>query len=288
MVRQRTLGKQQQTDGGNETMTRSGAHAGKKSANVRQSDLALQVIWRAIARCELMPGTMVSEADLEKSFGLRRAATRSALERLSVYGLVHPVHRRGYQIKPITLRDVNDLYQMREIVERAAVRLAVGRVDQVSLRRLDKICAEGYTPYDRGSEECFLQANTEFHLLIATATGNDRLVTAIQDIHQEMERILHFGLAFRNRTDEMRHEHGALITALTEGDAEGAEGAILDELASSKAMVMDALMSAPSLLDVNIIGFRAPPESNSVVEHLSSGKSLPATIRSRARVGPLR
>ncbi|MBZ8134345.1 GntR family transcriptional regulator [Afifella sp. IM 167] len=219
---------------------------------VRQSDEAVEKIRRAITRCELMPGSMTSEADIGKRFGLKRAATRTALERLAVYGFVRPVHRRGYQIKPITLRDVNDLYQLREIVERAAVRLVAGRIDEASLRRLDQICTQSYTPYDRGSEERFLHANSAFHMLVASATRNERLADTVRSVLQEMERILHFGLAVRNRTEEMRHEHEALIVALTTGDADAAERAICDELSSSKAMVLDALMSSASLLDVNI------------------------------------
>jgi len=218
----------------------------------RQSDHAWEVIRRAIACCELLPGTTVSESELEKRFGLKRAATRTALERLAVHGLVRPLHRRGYQIKPITLRDVNDLYQLREIVERAVVRIAAGRVDEASMRQLDKVCSESYTPFDRHSEEKFLRANSEFHMLIAVATGNERLTSTVRNLLNEMERIFHFGLAARNRTEEMRHEHEALIVALAKGDAAAAEKAICDELSSSKAMVLDALMSSASLLDVNI------------------------------------
>jgi DNA-binding GntR family transcriptional regulator len=218
----------------------------------RQSDHAWETIRRAIACCELMPGSTVSEAELEKRFGLKRAATRTALERLAVHGLVRPLHRRGYQIKPITLRDVNDLYQLREIIERAVVRIAAGRVDEASMRRLDKVCSESYTPFDRHSEERFLRANSEFHMLIAVATGNERLVGTVRNILNEMERIFHFGLATRNRTEEMRHEHETLIVALAQGNIAEAERAICEELSSSKAMVLDALMSSASLLDVNI------------------------------------
>src|SRR5205085_7864578 len=71
----------------------------------RQSDDAYDAIRRAILRCELMPGTTVSEAELAASFGFKRAATRAALDRLSVMGLLRPVRRRGYIVKPITLRD---------------------------------------------------------------------------------------------------------------------------------------------------------------------------------------
>jgi DNA-binding GntR family transcriptional regulator len=218
----------------------------------RDSDHAHQRLHRAIVRCELAPGDLVSEADLAARFGLKRAATRSALDRLSVTGLLRPLRRRGYLVKPITLRDVNDLFQLRTIVETAAVRLAVGRVDEARLNKLDGLCSVGYLPGDRQSQAMLLRANTEFHLTIASATGNDRLIALLEQIFSEMERLFHFGLAVRNRTDEMRQEHRVLIEALARGDVEAAERFVRDEQASSKAMVMDALLSSDGLLDISI------------------------------------
>jgi DNA-binding GntR family transcriptional regulator len=221
-------------------------------ATGRQSDAAFERLYRAILRCELMPGTTVSEAELAERFGFRRAATRAAVDRLSVMGLLCPMRRRGYLIKPITLRDVNDLFQLRAIIETAAVRLTAGRVDEAGLRRLDRVCCASYRPGDRRSEARFLRANSEFHLQVAAAAGNERLVTTLAQILCEMERLFHFGLGLRDRTEEMRHEHKALIDALARGDADEAERVTLAELASSKAMVVEALMSSESLLDVCI------------------------------------
>lgn len=220
----------------------------------RQSDQAFEQIRRAIVRCELMPGETIAEADLASRFSLKRAATRAAVDRLSVMGLLQPVRRRGYRVKPITLRDVNDLYQLRGIIASAAVRLAAGRVDEPNLRRLDRICSAGYTPGDRDSEAEFLEANTEFHLVVAEASGNERLVRLLADIMAEMERLFHFGLARRDRTEEMQQRHKAFIDALAAGDADTAERVTREGLASSKAMVLDALMSSDALLDANIGG----------------------------------
>lgn len=222
------------------------------SSQRRQSDEAYEAISRAIVRCDLAPGTIVSEAELAARLNLKTAATRAAVDRLSVVGLLRPVHRRGYVVKPITLRDVNDLFQLRMIIEVAAVRLAAGKVDAASLRRLDLVRNKGYHPGDRGSEAEFLQANTEFHLVVARATGNDRLILALAQTLSEMERLFHFGLAMRNRTAEMREEHQALIAALARGDADEAERVTREELESSKAMVIAAFMSSESLLDVSI------------------------------------
>lgn len=224
----------------------------ERGERVRQSDAAFDAVHRAIVRCELMPGVQVSEAEIEARFGLKRAATRAALERLAAKGLVRPMHRQGYQVKPITLRDINELYQIREIIELAAVRMAAGKVDEEGLRCLDQACSRSYEPGDRDSEDRFLQANTEFHLVVAQASGNERLVEMLASVLSEMERLFHLGLALRDRTSEMRHEHETLIAALTAGDSKGAEVAARMELISSKAMVLDALMSSSSLLDVSI------------------------------------
>jgi len=102
--------------------------AGKAPQSSRQSDHAFEVLYRAIVRCEFLPGAMVPEAQLAERFGLTRASTRAAVDRLAVLGMLRPVRRQGYIVKPITLRDVNDLFQLRSIIEVAANRGAAGRV----------------------------------------------------------------------------------------------------------------------------------------------------------------
>ncbi len=218
----------------------------------RRSDEAYDAIYRAIVRCEVAPGEIVTELQLGERFGFGRAAVRAALDRLSERRLLRPMRRQGYCVKPITLRDVNELFELRMILELGAIRLAAGRVDEASLRHLDSICSQGYKPGDRESEARFLAANSEFHLVIATATGNERLVSFLAQTLSEMERLFHFGLAARNRTDEMRSEHKALMEALIAGDAERAEAVTREQIVTSKAMVMDALLTSSTLLDASI------------------------------------
>ena len=221
-------------------------------ATRRQSDVAFEAIRKAIVRCEIAPGALVTEVDLANQFGVGRAGARAAVDRLSMLGLLQPVRRQGYKVKPITLRDLNDLFQLREIVEVACVRLAAGRVDAADLQRLDRLCRADYEPGDRDSEHVFLQRNSEFHLCVAAATGNERLVAVLSQLLVELERMFHFGLSLRNRTGEMHSEHQALIDALAAGDADTAEKVTVDQVRAARAMVLDALLSSSSLLDVKI------------------------------------
>ena len=218
----------------------------------RQSDEAYEAISQAIVRCDLTPGVIVSEAELASRFKLKTAAARAAVDRLSLMGLLRPLHRIGYVVKPVTLRDVNDLFQVRAIIEVAAARLAAGRVDAAALQGLQLIRTKGYIPGDRDTETEFLQANSEFHLAIARVSGNERLVLMLTQTLSEMERLFHFGLAMRNRTAELCDEHQALIAALSRGDADEAERVTREELESSRVMVTNALLFSESLLDVSI------------------------------------
>src|SRR4051812_41585513 len=141
-------------------------------------------------RCAIEPGAEVSESQLALRYGLGKAAIRAALMRISQEGLAVALPRRGYQIAPVTIRDVREVFQLRALLEPHAVRLAVLKIDTARLRELDALCAAGYTPGDRVSEEAFLKANREFHTHLIAGCGNERLLRLLDDIIDQMERLL--------------------------------------------------------------------------------------------------
>src|SRR5258705_382776 len=79
------------------------------------------------------------------------------------------------------------------------------------LRALDEACRAGYQPGDAKSTSRFLDSNKAFHVEIARATGNERLADAVEQLLDEMTRLLHLGLGLRNRSQEMLREHRALV-----------------------------------------------------------------------------
>lgn len=213
------------------------------------SDQAYELLRRDILTCVLVPGTAVSEASLCTRYDLGKAPVRSALSRLRQEGLVSASPRRSFVVAPITLRDVQELYALREILEPATVRLAAGRVDSKRLEKLDAICRKGYTPGDPASTLRFLEANREFHLQIADASGNQRFARLLAQVLDETTRVMHIGLGLRNRNAEMQHEHHALLAALENGDGDAAARIAESQVAASRAMVLAGLMTSSSVLD---------------------------------------
>jgi DNA-binding GntR family transcriptional regulator len=215
-------------------------------------DQAYEEIREDIIACRLAPGVEITEAKLAVRLGVGKAPVRTALVRLAQEGLVQTLPRRGYRVAPITIRDVQELFALRLILEPQAAQMAAGRVEPERLRRFDAVHRADYRPGDRDSERAFIKANSEFHMAIVRAGGNRRLTALIQNLMDDMERLLHVGLALRDRSAEIQHEHAALVDALARGDGAEAARITAEQIEDARRMVMNALMSSPALLEVPV------------------------------------
>ena len=213
------------------------------------ADQVYDAIRGDILTCTLPPGEPISEGSLVARYGFGKAPVRSALSRLRQDGLVSASPRRSFLVSTITLRDVQDLYELRMVLEPASARLAAGKVDAKRLEKLDAICLRGYTPGDPVSTLRFLDANRDFHLHIAASSGNQRFSRLLAQVLDETTRVMHIGLGLRNRNIEMQHEHHALLLALKNGDGEEAARITEVQVAASRDMVMAALFSSRVFLD---------------------------------------
>lgn len=207
------------------------------------TDQATATLRRAILATRLPPGETVSEATAAALTGLGKAPVRAALARLADERLVQAVPRRGWVVSPITVRDIHEVFALRALIEPEAARLAAGHIDAAALERLDAVVRCGYDPADPESALAFLEANRAFHVAVADLSGNRRLARILGRLLDEASRMLVLGLARRDRTGEMRAEHGALIAALVAGDAAEAARLSAAEIGTSRTMVMDALLS---------------------------------------------
>jgi DNA-binding GntR family transcriptional regulator len=198
----------------------------------------------------------MTEAKLAAETGIGKTPVREALTRLVQEGLVRSLPGHGYEVTPLTLGDVQDLYHFRLIIEPAAAQLAAGHVSATDLRRLDEQCAARFSAADKESQSQYLQANYLFHTTIADASGNRRLAEAVRRALEESERLFHLSSALQKSSDDLAHEHTDLVDALIAGDGETARKLMLAHLTASQRRALDALLASPSLLAVTILPLR--------------------------------
>lgn len=217
---------------------------------------AVDALRREIIACRLPPGETVSETLMADRFAFGRAAIRTALARLAEEGLVQAVPRRGWVVRLVTVRDIHEVCDLRMLLEPEAARLAARRCgreqrDANRLRDLDAICARGYTPGDVDSALAFLAVNRDFHTGVADLAGNQRLARQIGRLLDEATRMLVLGLSPRDRTDEMAHEHHALVDAIARNAEDEAAHLMREQVAASREMVLSALTTPRSPLIVS-------------------------------------
>jgi DNA-binding GntR family transcriptional regulator len=218
-----------------------------------QSDQAYHSIKDKILFCDLFPGEEVSEAQMVSRFDLGKASVRSALTRLVQDGLVRVIPRSGYIITPLTIRDIHEAFEYRTILEVAAVRKAAGCIDADNIRHLDKVCMIGYDPDNRESQKAYLQANHKIHMTIAKASGNSRLAEGLERVLDEMCRMLYMGMCYSDKSDEWKHGHEDILSALVSGDAKEAVRITREQLESGLNLVLKAAMTSPDVSQVNIV-----------------------------------
>jgi DNA-binding GntR family transcriptional regulator len=216
------------------------------------TERAYERVRRDIISCTIAPGSEISETQLATQYKLGKAAVRVALTKLAHAGLVRAMPRRGYIVMPVTLKDIHDVFELRLMLEPAAAHMAAGKVNTQRLRAFDEICRAGYEPGDAKSTARFLDANKAFHVEIAQATGNARLAAAIEQLLDEMTRMLHLGLGVRKGPQAMLHEHKALVKALARGDGETAERVSREQIEASRNMMLSAILTSRSVMNLSI------------------------------------
>ena len=201
-----------------------------------------------IIRCEIAPGERLTEARLVRDLGLGKTPIREALVRLIHERLVRNMPQHGYEVTPITLADVEDLFRLRLVLEPAAVGLAAGRIDGPLRARLQVLSrVTSYSPGDPRSVDAYRRANHEFHILVARASGSRRLADAIERLEDESDRVFNFGLLFRDRGETVRLGHQQILAALVAGDAAAARRHVVDGIHRAERVIKEALLTSPSI-----------------------------------------
>ena len=171
------------------------------SENISMTDKAYFYIRNEIIKCRLPPDSEISEHDLSKILNMSKTPVRDALARLAMEGFVETIPRRGSRIKPVTVKNINDLFVVRCTLESTAASLAATHITDLQLDELDRLARASYTKHEEASIDYFVDANKKFHIAVAQASGNSRLVTLIAALLEESARFLYIGARLCDVTD---------------------------------------------------------------------------------------
>ncbi|MBP1849354.1 GntR family transcriptional regulator [Rhizobium halophytocola] len=205
-----------------------------------------------ILRCTLKPGTELSEAELAARFKVSKTPVREALAALRLDGLIRTFPRRGYQVALITLGDINSLFDVRTILEVGAAEIATKRISEADLEELRRLAEVSYDPGTERTLAYFINANRDFHLAIARASGNARLVSLLERQIDELERFFYLGATLRDVNTETNKEHHEIVEVLASRDPDAARAIMIKHNNATRQGLLSALAQSMNFGDISL------------------------------------
>lgn len=202
--------------------------------NERVVDTVRETLREAILEGRLAPGQKLSVPELARQMGVSRSPVREAILQLVGEGLAVERTRRGVVVANLSARDLGEIYEVREVLEALAVRLAAQRARPEQLRAMRDVLERQRQAVESRDPQLYSQTNQQLHTLISQSSGNPRLQRILALLFGEMQ------LAFRTLSNNPAHtmrghqEHCRIVEALAARDPGAAEAAMRRHLASTR------------------------------------------------------
>jgi DNA-binding GntR family transcriptional regulator len=163
----------------------------------------------------LPPGTLLSQSDIAAEYAVSRIPVRDALHILAGEGLVE-LGVPGATVTGLSIRELQELYEMREAIEPVVTAIAVPNVGRAEITRMAELCTrmetEGTTPAE------WLEANAAFHALIYTLADRPRMVQLTEQLRRLTDRYIYLHLDVIGDVDHLHEEHRQILAAVRRGD----------------------------------------------------------------------
>lgn len=208
-------------------------------------DHAYENIWRQLIKGERRAGERLTDTELASQMGLSRTPVRQALHRLAQEELIRLDVRRGFSVKELTARDVNEIYDVRGVLEPLALRLSAPRLshDQIQseLRRLYEAREALRSTPNQRAVVLHLEADLKFHNLLIQMSGNGRLIRMLSALRSQQTLFQYRDTSYPQRNEAASVEHERILLALAEGDTEQAADQLAQHIENAKQRVLTDL-----------------------------------------------
>ena len=192
-------------------------------SRIRLVDEVAQELRDRIYSGEYGPGEPLRQEQLADDLRVSRTPLREALRMLEQEGLVDSEPGRGVRVASADIRKLLAAYQVREVLDGLAARLAAGSPDlegRAALERMIDAQREALEPWQAGR---YTLANVEFHTAVVALADNDYLAAQLPVVRMTSQVFTPGGLIEPEHAAAAVAQHGEIARAIAEGDGHRAE-----------------------------------------------------------------
>lgn len=216
------------------------------TAPTRAERLA-QALAEEIVAGRLTPGTPLEEVPLATQHGVSRTPVREAIRRLEASGLVETRPRRGAVVARPEPRRLREMFAVMTELEALAAAGCARAMRPEARQALEALHRRMGAMVRAGDLPAYRAANVAFHQALYAGAGNGYLAELAADTRRRLAPFRAAQLEAGDRLRRSQEEHGAIVTAILRGEAEGAAALMREHLALTEAAwgrMMDLLMGS--------------------------------------------
>jgi DNA-binding GntR family transcriptional regulator len=213
----------------------------------RLGDRVYSHLIEAIATNLLPQGSRIQEDILAAQMGVSKTPVREALRRLEAEGFISVDPHRTPEVRRLTPQDVDELYSVREYLERLAVRMIATARPGGILAELETLQVSAEASLGSGEPievSKSVSYNRRFHGLIFQGAGNSRLRRLYRLIDVDVRRLSYQSIRVSGRQRDAVVQHRAILEAMKAGDADRAEELVVEHVEQARGDLLHQ-MSLP-------------------------------------------
>lgn len=186
-----------------------------------------------ILSLELVPGAVLSRAELAGQFGISQTPVRDALMRLGEEGLVNIFPQHATVVSQINLTSARQAHFLRRAIELEVVRSLAENTDATLISKLRASIAQQMSLRDTNDYREFSTADQAFHRQMYDSAGVPDLWDLVRRLSGHIDRLRRLHLPVEGKTEAIVRDHTAIVDAIERHDPDSAQAALRNHLSGT-------------------------------------------------------
>ncbi len=182
-------------------------------------EVVCETLREAIVSGLLKPGERLMEIRLAEELGVSRTPVREAIRRLELESFVVMIPRRGTYVADISIKDINEVFELRTALDVLAAGLAAERITEEELEELERLLVLIGECTDKEDIDKIVELDTQFHDVLYKASRNGRLIGIISILRDQLTRFRSISMSYPGRVKNTLEEHKRMVEAVSQRNA---------------------------------------------------------------------
>jgi DNA-binding GntR family transcriptional regulator len=179
-------------------------------------ELVFDALRNAILDGVIKPGERLLENQLAEELGVSRTPVREAIRKLELEGFAVILPRKGAYVSEISFKDVREVYEIRAALEALASGLAAERVMDNEVEEMERRLIAESANLENEDNSLTVEADVDLHELIYKATRNEKLISLISNLKEQVYRLRSTSITLPGRKKRSLDEHKRIVEAIAE------------------------------------------------------------------------